>query len=609
MYQGHDTPSPFLSLFSKTWPHEFSEARKPDDDRPCVEEIIEHLHSIGEEFEGDDCQLFMKSYDEGIPSFDIRNAIRFIRGSAGASSLHNQYRSRKKGTAWLDDRTRNSYNIQHATITGAKDTLHTSRTGPGSLVIVECDITDATLGASHSSHRIGNAFTGSHDRSPDMSRAPRSYILPLTADALRSHLREKRFDHPTYMDADRRLIHVADPDSYDFLALIKTAPAHQQRSLRDVICKHLALDTSIKATIPEEGYSVFQLEFHMPYFALRCSQLKDIFAQRKKRAHRGWMNIAFLNTKDKDPEEDGTWGIHQAQISVTICGTDNSHWIAYCFEDRHFDEDGELGQDEHTSIHQSDQIAGGEFGAEDTIWDPREYFLRVLLIRMRQVHKEWEELVRKIESGIKEHSWGRFFFSTTRDGRPSDVNHAAASTWIDSTVQLLGKLLDDIARTNDAWASFTSANGDLAYFSDAHTNAHMVRTFNQLKDVFDHLLGLQKRLQRIAEQCEKRAQTVNLRLTSDSMKSTELTVYFISPFAIVSTFFAIPVPIIGFERNGVSFLIAMLLYAGFLQTMLFFWGGKLWRQPWWEKLSRIARAIWNGDGGLTTKNEVETIYV
>jgi hypothetical protein len=600
----HPLSSPFLNLFPKRWPQEFFSSRKPHDDRPYIEDMLESLHSVGEEFDGDDLQMFMESYDDDLTILDIREAIRFMQGKTGTTSLGPQRCVPKaKGTAWLDDRTCSLHLAQHARVYPEPCIFQTLQEEPSYIVTTECDITDTVGEASSSLEHAEHGINGSRFAHPDVVQAVRSYILPLTSYDLQSHLREKRFENPKYLDADRRLIYIADPDADDLAALVRTATAHQQQSLRDVMCKYLSLDTSIKATI-SEGYSSFHLEFHIPYFALRRSRLDHTFAQRKRRTHRGWMNVGFLNTRDIGTEEDGIWGIHQAQISVTLCGTDNSRWIAYCFEDRHFDEDAELGPDEHTDIHQSDQIANGEFGAEDTIWDSREYFLRVLFVRMHQVHKEWGELLRAIESGIKEHSWGRFFFSSNRDGTPSNMVPSTALNWIESIAQLLDKILDDIGKTNDAWIHFTSVTGDLAYFSDTHANPNMVRTFNKLTDIFSELLVLEKRLRRIADQCEKRAQTVNLRLTSDSMQSAQLTVYFISPFAIVSTFFAIPVPIISFERNLLSFVVAMILYIVFLQLLLFFRGGKIRRLLWWEKLSARAKAVWSGKDSSITENKL-----
>jgi hypothetical protein len=578
--------SPFLGLFRKGWLKEFSESRNPNDDCSCVEADLKTLRSLGLEPDGDVCQLFMKGCDDSLATMDVENVVNFIRSIAG-SSLYDQRGCRKRGIAWLDDRTFNRGQSSQQ-----QGSAHVSRAVASGNRITQQLTTNL---APQSSLASSSTSSGSD------IRPKRLYHAPLTADELHGYLREKRFDHAVYCDADRRLIQIVDPDAHHFSALVQTATAHQQRSLQDAICKYLALSTSIKATIPEAGYPVFQLEFHIPYYALRRSRPEQNLSARRTRNHRGWMNIAFLDIHDKTSGASGTLGIHQAQISVTLCGTDNSRWVAYCFEDGYF-EDAGVAEGEQTVIHQEDRIARGVFGAEDTIWDPREYYFRVLLIRMRQVQKEWVELVRLIELGIKDRSWGRFFFSPTRDGIPPANNDDAASTWIDATMQLLGKLIDDIANTNDAWIRFTSATGDLAFFSDTRSDPHMVRTFNQLTDVFNHLQELEKRLRRIAQQCEKWAQTVNLRLTSNSTRNAQLTVFFISPFAIVSTFFSIPVPIIAFDRNLVSFSISILLYTVVLQALLFFWGGKLWRQPWWEKLSRTARAVWKGGPGLTTKN-------
>jgi hypothetical protein len=603
----HPPSSPFLDFFPKRWPQEFSEARKPHDDRPYIDAMLESLHSMGEEFDGDDLQMFMESYDDDLTILDVREAIHFMQGKARTTSVGPQLHLRKgKGTAWLDDRTCSLHLARHSKVCREPYVPQALQKEPAYVVTTECDIADAIGEVSSSSEHTEHGTNGSHVAHPDGVQDVRSYNLPLSSYDLQIHLREKRFDNPRYLDADRRLIYIADPDADDFAALVRTAAAHQQQSLQDVICKHLSLNTSIKATIPE-GYSSFHLEFHIPYFALRRSRLDHTFLQRKRRSHKGWMNVAFLNTRDISTEKEGIWGIHQAQISVTLCGTDNSRWIAYCFEDRHFDEDAALGEDEHTTVHQSDQIANGEFGAEDTIWDPREYFLRVLLIRMRQVYKEWGELTRAIESGIKEHSWGRFFFSSNRDGIPSNMGPSVALNWIESIAQLLDKILDDIGKTNDAWMHFTSVTGDLAYFSDTHADPNMVRTFIKLTDVFSELLVLEKRLRRIADQCEKRAQTVNLRLTSDSMQSAQLTVYFISPFAMVSTFFSIPVSIMGFERNIVSFVVSMILFAVLLQVLLFFREGRIWRLPWWEKLSGKVKAVWSRDDSSTTENKLGAI--
>ncbi|KAL5121913.1 hypothetical protein ACEQ8H_000129 [Pleosporales sp. CAS-2024a] len=226
----------------------------------------------------------------------------------------------------------------------------------------------------------------------------------------------------------------------------------------------------------------------------------------------------------------GTCGVHLAQISISICGTENSCWTGYCFEDRHFDEDCEVEDDEQSGFH-PDLIANGAFMAEDTIWDAREYFLYVLFIRMRQVLKEWVDLVRFIESGMQGHSWSRFFYSSKLNGIPASGDNSATLAVIEPTRQLLAKMLEEIAKTNQTWTHFMSETGDFAFFSDTHTDPHVVRKVHQLIDIFNKLSILEKRVQPMAEACERKAQTISLRLTADGQKNSALTVYLISPLA------------------------------------------------------------------------------
>jgi hypothetical protein len=575
------------------------------------------LRLSGKEPHGDDLQLLMDSYDDDLTPLDLRNTIRYLQMN-NSKDLHDSSRAEKRATAWLDDRTFHRPVLQELS-TGhnspktpktshrvddvrAADS-HPSWSNPpeNSSNVRDTKVVglDTIQGSPYIEHNLASSILNQHG-----ARLPRHYPAPLTADDLYSYLKKRQFDHPRYLDADRRLIYVADPDAIYLSALIRTARAYQKRSVQDNISRYISQDTSIKVSI-SEGCTEYQLEFHIPYLAMRYRPSKG-FLERKEHIHHGWMNIDFLDTKNTDDRPDSICGVYQAQISLTICGTDNSRWTAYCLEDRYFDEDGEIGEDEQTDDHQSDQIARGTFGAEDVIRDPREYFIRVFLVRMCQVHTERVDLVRRIVSGIQDHSWGRFFFSTTRDGIPPQINDTAASGWIEPTVQLLGIILDDIASMNDAWARFTSDTGDGAYFLDTSSNPRMITTFNQLKDVFNQMLDLEKKLRRIAEQCQQRQQTVNLRLASDSKRNAELTVYFISPFAIVSTFFSIPVPVIGFDRNILSFSIAIVLYIVVLQALLFFWGGRFSQLPWWNKVLKRWKALRSIDLGVRRKTEVRT---
>jgi hypothetical protein len=94
--------------------------------------------------------------------------------------------------------------------------------------------------------------------------------------------------------------------------------------------------------------------------------------------------------------------MHEAQISIIICGSDFRRWIAYSFVDTKFD-DKELEETDEDLPNEEDPIAGGKIDANDPIDDPREYFLTVFEIRAAQVAREWDRLVRTIECGIRDY--------------------------------------------------------------------------------------------------------------------------------------------------------------------------------------------------------------
>ena len=62
------------------------------------------------------------------------------------------------------------------------------------------------------------------------------------------------------------------------------------------------------------------------------------------------------------------------------------------------DEEYEIIEDPIASDCESDEAI-----ADALIWDPRLYFLRNVDFRMRQIHREWTCLVRKVEISIDQY--------------------------------------------------------------------------------------------------------------------------------------------------------------------------------------------------------------
>jgi hypothetical protein len=94
--------------------------------------------------------------------------------------------------------------------------------------------------------------------------------------------------------------------------------------------------------------------------------------------------------------------IHESQFSLLICGTDHTRWTAYAFIDPHLDADPEeTGYDGEDDVA-VDPIANDKerqiIDANRPIWDPREYYLKIVDMRTTRVLNEWTRIVRKVKS-------------------------------------------------------------------------------------------------------------------------------------------------------------------------------------------------------------------
>jgi hypothetical protein len=156
------------------------------------------------------------------------------------------------------------------------------------------------------------------------------------------------------------------------------------------------------------GFTTFRLEFQVPYFALRTSTCTTTGPQTG--IAREVTDLAFLLNDNTavDTKSPHAIRIHEAMTSVVICGSDDSNWIAYAFVDTQFD--GVSVDDEEVDggvEYNEDPIAsdrkGPEVEADNPIWNPREYFLRIIDLRMkRQILEEWRYIVGIVERGVKE---------------------------------------------------------------------------------------------------------------------------------------------------------------------------------------------------------------
>ncbi len=137
------------------------------------------------------------------------------------------------------------------------------------------------------------------------------------------------------------------------------------------------------------------MEFHLPYYALRKSPKPISDSRALRRSGKFVPSRQILHEYEQ---------IHEAQISLLVAGIDEWYWTAYCCVDRYF------GSEETIQFYLDQNldapIGGAGRPTEFPVWNPREYFLMVLSRRIRQVTREWSNVVLTLEERLESHvSW------------------------------------------------------------------------------------------------------------------------------------------------------------------------------------------------------------
>ncbi len=160
---------------------------------------------------------------------------------------------------------------------------------------------------------------------------------------------------------------------------------------------------------PPKGIAIFQLAFHLPYYVWRESPKArgDHRRDANGRPLRQSRDVSFLNWTSSGPSSF----LYEAQISGLVAGTDETRWTAYAFVDNYFEADGEW-KETVASYHEDgldvegmlvDPLTLGTCAVDMPIWNPRSYFLMVFRVRLNQIKREWQKLVRKIKDSIREY--------------------------------------------------------------------------------------------------------------------------------------------------------------------------------------------------------------
>lgn len=139
--------------------------------------------------------------------------------------------------------------------------------------------------------------------------------------------------------------------------------------------------------IDEKQKFVFELEFHIPYLALRRGR-----KMTDKRNFRGEpLRQAIPLPLPRQLDETADF-FYEAQISVLVAGVDEWVWTSYCFVDAFYGSEPER-LEYLDPPHPSEPASGGSKSLNLPKWSPREFFLCVLDYRIMQAVREFKALI------------------------------------------------------------------------------------------------------------------------------------------------------------------------------------------------------------------------
>jgi hypothetical protein len=106
--------------------------------------------------------------------------------------------------------------------------------------------------------------------------------------------------------------------------------------------------------------------------------------------------------------------LYEVQTSVVVTGIDSRVWTAYGIVDTYFGskESVQHYDEENGPSAQIDPLAAGQIPAIPSptlLWTPREYFCKIVAIRMNEVRRAWRTIIDGVEDSVKQYVYCKNF--------------------------------------------------------------------------------------------------------------------------------------------------------------------------------------------------------
>ncbi|KAK2021296.1 hypothetical protein LX32DRAFT_631835 [Colletotrichum zoysiae] len=345
---------------------------------------------------------------------------------------------------------------------------------------------------------------------------PRKGNGPVLAGGLYGKLKRKRFQEYDVPDAETRRIYMPDPGTWAVAALIWTASPTFAPIFRDLLWKHLMSHRSFTATF-SPGPFAFKLEFHIPYYVWEEGNdiRRDVRIKPNGDPLRSSTNLSSLLSQSFSGDRGPPDCLYEAQTSLVVSGPNSSVWTACLLTDTYFKDQTDVNDEELLSYHEAawindglyyDPLASGEIDATVPIWNPREYYCLVLMIRIKQIKEEWVRIVyhlkNRMDAHLQKHGASRSTdASFLRSSQSQSVAFDKTYHWIKQMANLLNGFIDTLSEVLESWTCFS--NGDISLFANGASyklklSIHNINTImdTELRGVLTELCSLRTRLER-----------------------------------------------------------------------------------------------------------------
>ncbi|KAJ0159566.1 hypothetical protein CTA2_9464 [Colletotrichum tanaceti] len=341
------------------------------------------------------------------------------------------------------------------------------------------------------------------------------------------------------------------------------------------------------------------MHFSFPYRAWRSTEQLMVDGRINKssgKAVRSSRDVTFLRRLAKfDEDQVVTDGIYATNVSCMVTGYDQSRWTGLILLETWYEEAGDDPSPDMVARYENDfqdgmlldPLCRGKNEAVKSIWSPRPYFIRVLEVRIAQVHREWDFLFSNLQDRMN--ALVTHHKDCIKRARGPILTRNPATAKHERTVRELDGLENGINDMKELWAELAHdlqetvrcgelfMKTDVLYFRNhdepSDDASQCFPPLTQIRKTFNNLEQLRQKMQDMQKRCREMAESVaaaskKLRLTKPgpgdhaAKEHSILTWITVTSFPVIITSGLFSCEgIIPFERSWKSF-VAVLLVVG-----------------------------------------------